>query len=128
MSYSINSNNNGRRYEEELQFNKPIYDCGFESIIRTSWTVDNPGRRFYGCPNYKRNVNDGCRFLRWIDPIHGARNRNDLGGLFRRFEEIEANVKQLQILVEERNEEVDRMLKLLKSVKFGCLIYVIGSD
>ncbi|XP_062119512.1 uncharacterized protein LOC133833955 [Humulus lupulus] len=127
MSYSNNSINSGRRYEEELQFNKPICDCGFESVIRTSWTVDNPGRRFYDCPNYKRNVNNCCQFLRWIDPIHGARNMNNLGGLFRKLEEIEANVKQLQILVEERNDEVDRMLKLLKNVKFGCLIYVIGN-
>ncbi|GKA75703.1 hypothetical protein Tco_0782081 [Tanacetum coccineum] len=24
--------------------------CGLEVVIRTSWTNQNPGRRFYGCP------------------------------------------------------------------------------
>ncbi|KAL3639818.1 hypothetical protein CASFOL_014786 [Castilleja foliolosa] len=27
--------------------------CGIELEVMTSWTDDNPGRRFQGCPNYK---------------------------------------------------------------------------
>ena len=27
--------------------------CGTVSPLRTSWTAENPGRRFYGCGNYQ---------------------------------------------------------------------------
>ena len=27
-------------------------DCGLDAKLRTSTTVRNPGRRFYGCPNF----------------------------------------------------------------------------
>ncbi|CAH9110385.1 unnamed protein product [Cuscuta europaea] len=30
----------------------------------TSWTDKNPGRRFYGCPYYKK---EGCGFFQWHD-------------------------------------------------------------
>nr|POE81208.1 hypothetical protein CFP56_76746 [Quercus suber] len=30
-----------------------------------AWTEDNPGRRFYGCPNYW--VGRKCRFFQWHD-------------------------------------------------------------
>ena len=26
--------------------------CGEKPVLVVSWTPDNPGRRFYGCPNY----------------------------------------------------------------------------
>ncbi|GJX81898.1 zinc finger, GRF-type containing protein [Tanacetum coccineum] len=29
--------------------------CGLEAVIRTSWTNQNPGRRFYGCPTLNPN-------------------------------------------------------------------------
>lgn len=32
----------------------PVYcNCGNVLAMRTSWTVDNPGRRFYGCKDWK---------------------------------------------------------------------------
>ena len=32
--------------------------CNVEAPLVTSWTEDNPGRRFYGCGQYKvRNIN-----------------------------------------------------------------------
>ncbi|KAL0421249.1 UNVERIFIED_CONTAM: hypothetical protein Slati_3147800 [Sesamum latifolium] len=39
--------------------------CGIRAPLRTSWTNDNPGRRFYSCPNCKSG---GCRFFTWDDP------------------------------------------------------------
>nr|POF21312.1 hypothetical protein CFP56_33063 [Quercus suber] len=28
------------------------------------WTENNPGRRFYGCPNYR--VGKKCKFFQWV--------------------------------------------------------------
>ncbi|KAL3644432.1 hypothetical protein CASFOL_009612 [Castilleja foliolosa] len=33
----------------------------------TSWTDENPSRRFIGCPNYK-DSSSNCKFFAWIDP------------------------------------------------------------
>nr|POF21489.1 hypothetical protein CFP56_51620 [Quercus suber] len=30
-----------------------------------SWTNNNPGRRFYGCPNYW--IGKKCKFFQWVD-------------------------------------------------------------
>nr|CAD1823597.1 unnamed protein product [Ananas comosus var. bracteatus] len=49
----------------QLNMDNPICFCGLKAPQRTSLTFDNPGRRFYGCINYKRN---GCGFFRWRDP------------------------------------------------------------
>ncbi|KAF4370809.1 hypothetical protein F8388_011792 [Cannabis sativa] len=104
ISHSSNSVNSGRRYKEEIQWSRPICSCGFESVIRTSRTVDNPNRKFYGCPNYKNKLDRGCNFIMWIE-ASGRRSRNDLGGLFRRLGEIEANVKQLELKIQGRDEK-----------------------
>ncbi|RYE13696.1 MAG: hypothetical protein EOP45_20800 [Sphingobacteriaceae bacterium] len=31
---------------------RPSCPCGLPSIQRTSWTDENPGRRFFGCSRY----------------------------------------------------------------------------
>ncbi|KAF4400228.1 hypothetical protein G4B88_019437 [Cannabis sativa] len=114
MSQSSNSVNSGRRYKEEIQWSRPICGCGFESIICTSRTVDNPNRKFYGCPNYKNELNRGCNFIMWIE-ASGRRSRNDFSDLLRRLDEIEANVKQLELQIQGRDEEIARIIKLLKN-------------
>ncbi|KAI8524730.1 hypothetical protein RHMOL_Rhmol13G0171500 [Rhododendron molle] len=40
--------------------------CGRRVVMQTSLTVKNPGRRFLGCINYKKE--NGCNFFVWIDP------------------------------------------------------------
>ncbi|KAK0589843.1 hypothetical protein LWI29_019186 [Acer saccharum] len=37
-------------------------DCGLDAKLRTSTTVRNPGRKFYGCPNFV-----GCGYFEWVD-------------------------------------------------------------
>ncbi|KAK8627767.1 hypothetical protein V6N13_135369 [Hibiscus sabdariffa] len=36
--------------EEPIAF--PVCGCGFSAQLRTSWSNDNPGMRFFGCNNY----------------------------------------------------------------------------
>ncbi|KAL8511835.1 hypothetical protein ACS0TY_018317 [Phlomoides rotata] len=38
--------------------------CGIQTRIRTSWTDNNPGRRFHGCKDWNR-VGGGCGFFKW---------------------------------------------------------------
>ncbi|XP_050241862.1 uncharacterized protein LOC126690777 [Quercus robur] len=39
--------------------------CSERPVVVVSWTSDNPGRRFYGCPNYW--VGRKCKFFQWLD-------------------------------------------------------------
>ncbi|KAL4654333.1 hypothetical protein ACB092_01G370700 [Castanea dentata] len=39
--------------------------CNKKPILVVAWIADNPGRRFYGCPNYW--VGQKCRFFQWRD-------------------------------------------------------------
>ncbi|KAL8500919.1 hypothetical protein ACS0TY_020489 [Phlomoides rotata] len=43
-----------------------VYFCGKETCIRTSWTNNNPDRRFHGCKDWNR-VGGGCEFFKWYD-------------------------------------------------------------
>ncbi|GJR18664.1 DNA-(apurinic or apyrimidinic site) lyase 2 [Tanacetum coccineum] len=40
--------------------------CGELARCRTSWTQNNPARRFLGCPNYMDPTRN-CNFFRWVD-------------------------------------------------------------
>ncbi|XP_062107080.1 uncharacterized protein LOC133818308 [Humulus lupulus] len=102
----------GRRFEEE--WSKSNCDCGFQC----------------GCPRYKRNEVDGCGFIRWVDPpsfpVHGERFKEEIGGFLKMLEEMEDNVKQLQIMAEKREEELGSILKMLRDLKSGvcfCVTY-----
>ncbi|KAG5544045.1 hypothetical protein RHGRI_016711 [Rhododendron griersonianum] len=41
--------------------------CGELTPLRTSGTQKNPGRRFFGCANYKNQHLD-CGFFFWYEP------------------------------------------------------------
>ncbi|KAK4590640.1 hypothetical protein RGQ29_020983 [Quercus rubra] len=34
-------------------------------VLVVSWMENNPGRRFYGCPNYW--VGRKCKYFQWVD-------------------------------------------------------------
>nr|POE65459.1 hypothetical protein CFP56_49538 [Quercus suber] len=44
-----------------------------KSVLVVSWTENNPGRRFYGCPNYW--VGRKCKFFQWVDDEICARGK-----------------------------------------------------
>jgi hypothetical protein len=37
----------------DLSSDHPLYYCGFPARVRNSWTTSNPGKKWYGCINYK---------------------------------------------------------------------------
>ena len=61
--------------------------CGRRAFVYTSWTDSNPGRRFWGCTNYRGDLN--CGFFRWLDPPICARSKQIIPGLLRRLRELD---------------------------------------
>ncbi|KAK8555744.1 hypothetical protein V6N13_069826 [Hibiscus sabdariffa] len=65
----------------------PICHCGHESKIATSWTDENPDRRFFCCKNYGRGSH--CRFFAWYDVPLTPRARVVIVGLLRKVKKME---------------------------------------
>ena len=42
-------------------------DCGLPSLMKTSSTSVNYGRKFYGCGKFEETGRWGCRFFEWVD-------------------------------------------------------------
>ncbi|KAF7151073.1 hypothetical protein RHSIM_Rhsim02G0156200 [Rhododendron simsii] len=52
--------------------------CGEPTVLRKSGTQKNPGRRFFGCRNYKIEGSLDCGFFCWYEPCI-LQGRGDLG-------------------------------------------------
>ncbi|KAL3623450.1 hypothetical protein CASFOL_032266 [Castilleja foliolosa] len=61
--------------------------CGIQLELVTSWTDDNPGRRFQACPNYK--MPSSCGFFRWFDEEMCSRSKEVIPGLLRKTNKLE---------------------------------------
>ncbi|KAL2530730.1 uncharacterized protein Fot_23331 [Forsythia ovata] len=55
--------------------------CGKNATMRTSWTENNPSRRFLGCSFYGRP--DACDYFKWVDPIVHLPYKSVINGLLR---------------------------------------------
>ncbi|CAN0915944.1 hypothetical protein LINGRAHAP2_LOCUS29423 [Linum grandiflorum] len=65
----------------------PICKCGDRVVLLTSWTEDNPGRRFYSCK--LRYSNNHCQFFLWLDPPIEGRPKEIINYLRRRLSKYE---------------------------------------
>ncbi|XP_057426309.1 uncharacterized protein LOC130719715 [Lotus japonicus] len=86
----------------------PLCDCGFEAPAVTSWTGENPGRKFYGCGLFKIHGKRVCRFFVWYDEYHGlgkydksdeenAREKKIIGSLLRKIDAMKKKERLLEI-------------------------------
>ncbi|XP_050215892.1 uncharacterized protein LOC126666995 [Mercurialis annua] len=116
--------------------------------LYTSWTEKNPGRRFYGCVNYK---NGGCNFFEWHDKEMTGRAQHVINNLIAENEIIMdrrckrrnnygedvdtlwQEFKLLKISEEKRNEDLFEARKKMKiayaiaALSWGVLIlYFLG--
>ncbi|CAN1143571.1 hypothetical protein LINPERPRIM_LOCUS26582 [Linum perenne] len=59
------------RAKDEFQYaNRDVEvlcHCRLRASRRVSHTDANPGRTFFGCPNYVSKGNPGCGFFEWVD-------------------------------------------------------------
>ncbi|KAF5784436.1 putative transcription factor GRF family [Helianthus annuus] len=62
--------------------------CGRTATIRTSWTDDNPGRRFYSCLFKPSNY----PFIGWVDPLMCLRSIRIIPGLLRKINNLQAKL------------------------------------
>nr|XP_027102658.1 uncharacterized protein LOC113723898 [Coffea arabica] len=62
--------------------------CGKASKLRTSWTDENPGRRFFCCENYGEG--NGCGFFLWYDKPMCEQSKWLIPSLLRRVRMQEA--------------------------------------
>ncbi|KAL2558235.1 uncharacterized protein Fot_02974 [Forsythia ovata] len=60
----------------------PVCYCGQFSVTRTSWTENNPSKRFRGCTFYRRP--DACDYFFWMDPLPHPRYKVVINGLLRK--------------------------------------------
>ncbi|KAL3648678.1 hypothetical protein CASFOL_005081 [Castilleja foliolosa] len=75
--------------------------CGIELEVMTSWTDDNPGRRFQSCPNYK---------YQWVDEEVCSRSKQIIPGLIRKKNKLELELATEQ----EKLKCVQRSLNVSK--------------
>ncbi|KAL2458635.1 uncharacterized protein Fot_55665 [Forsythia ovata] len=71
--------------------------CGQLSVTRTSWTANNPGRRFRGCSYYGRM--DVCNYFSWVDPPPHPRYKAIINGLLRKDNSKRNDEQKLRRLV-----------------------------
>ncbi|KAL8543671.1 hypothetical protein ACS0TY_004296 [Phlomoides rotata] len=70
---------------------KPCKGHGIEATIFTSYTEDNPGRRFMRCP---LRETDDCKFFEWIDDNLPPQYKIVVARVARRKNNIEARLKE----------------------------------
>ncbi|KHN34001.1 hypothetical protein glysoja_033448, partial [Glycine soja] len=79
--------------------------CNVEAPLVTSWTEDNPGRRFYGCGQYKvRNINFlgvmlwliWCNYFKWHNLVANIHQKKIIVALMKKVDELKLREKDLQ--------------------------------
>ncbi|CAN1124826.1 hypothetical protein LINPERPRIM_LOCUS31310 [Linum perenne] len=91
---------------DEFQYGEHdvVCHCGLKASRRISHTAANPGRKFFGCRNYKSKDNNGCGYFEWLDDKVAAVNEkialvnalNDRIALVSIVQHLENKVEKLQ--------------------------------
>ncbi|CAK8577851.1 unnamed protein product [Lathyrus sativus] len=78
--------------------------CELESPLMTSWTYDNPGRRFHGCGNFKVMRKKGYNYFQWVDEDMSSRAKDVIRSLKDKNEELMDVIKDIK-----KNEDLLKM-------------------
>nr|XP_027061094.1 uncharacterized protein LOC113687755 [Coffea arabica] len=70
----------------------PTCVCGMKTVMITSWTAQNPGRRFAKCALGE----DGCGYWGWIDDEMCARSTMIIPGLLRKINGMEEKMVEFE--------------------------------
>ncbi|KAK4397743.1 hypothetical protein Sango_1249800 [Sesamum angolense] len=65
--------------------------CGYEVVVRTSWTNSNLDRRFQGCLG---NTGSYCGVFQWVDPPMCRRAKEIIPGLLSRRNDKERQLNE----------------------------------
>ncbi|MFS7970688.1 putative transcription factor GRF family [Helianthus anomalus] len=92
--------------------------CGKLAIVRTSWTDNNPGRRFYSCPS----PDVSCPgFVCWVDPPMCPRAVRIIPGLLRARNRADQERDELRTELRWKNKLILVLLFLL-GLQFAMLL------
>nr|GMD98078.1 DNA topoisomerase [Ipomoea batatas] len=116
MEASYGSSSSTRR-RNTGESNVWVCICGNNLKISTSWTNQNPGRRYLVCSNEKGLKN--CSFFEWFDPPMCSRSKMIIPGLLKRINKNEQEIQRLTGLLE------DNRSKGKKNMYIGLLVMVV---
>ncbi|XP_059663466.1 uncharacterized protein LOC132309136 [Cornus florida] len=107
MAYSSSSAN-----RSSSGHNKKRMYCyyGLKTLIKTSYTNRNPGRKFYGCPNYPSPT---CDFHMWEDEEVSDYYKHfiyDLISEVRQHRKVRSAIKNSSFGVDDRVVELQNMV------------------
>ncbi|XP_074586926.1 uncharacterized protein LOC141842833 [Curcuma longa] len=95
--------------------NTPKCRCGLTAKIITSWTVDNPGRRFAICSLFENE--GGCGFWTWVDDEMCSRSTQVIPGLLRRITKLEDDAKIAENVMKELEANTKSVEDTMKELK-----------
>lgn len=70
-------------------------NCGESAPLKTSWSTENPGRRYWSCPFYGTNEKC-CKFFIWKDPKTCERGKAFGNKLILKVSRLEREVMELR--------------------------------
>ncbi|KAL4333057.1 hypothetical protein GQ457_07G010940 [Hibiscus cannabinus] len=76
----------------------PICRCEKRTVLKTSWSDDNSGRRFFGCSNYGKKFQNSCRFFQWYELPMSYREKSLLVGLLRKIRNNDRERRNVRIV------------------------------
>ncbi|KAL3844633.1 hypothetical protein ACJIZ3_002036 [Penstemon smallii] len=88
--------------------------CGASVKVYTSWTKDNPGRRFLRCHVTK---GERCRYFEWVDPPMCDRSRIIIPGLLSRVNHAQAENTRLEHETMTMNTEMQRLVNSITKLE-----------
>ncbi|CAH9095170.1 unnamed protein product [Cuscuta europaea] len=110
-SYASNSQNSHGQYYEYGEWILVVYcHCNHKLKLQTSWTKANPGRRFWQCPMFKREVS--CGFMQWFDQPMSNKPKMIIPGLLTKINCHEEEIQNLTMQLQESE-------KMMKNLKLG---------
>ncbi|XP_011099267.1 uncharacterized protein LOC105177722 [Sesamum indicum] len=92
---------------------------GRDVMLRTSWTILNPGRWFRGCPGDEGQY---CSTFQWVDPPMCRRSKEIILGLLNRISEYETQMKRLNARLQ---TEETRRRKLMNYVLISQIVWLL---
>ncbi|XP_074264819.1 uncharacterized protein LOC141587268 [Silene latifolia] len=92
--------------------------CGNPTAIATSWTTNNPGRRFQACATYNPvSKVRGCKFFQWIDLNPTNWQRDVANEILFQKNRLKSEVRMLNCEVQSLQEERKMMKMELDNLK-----------
>ncbi|XP_058784113.1 uncharacterized protein LOC131658880 [Vicia villosa] len=92
--------------------------CGLDAPLVTSWTSQNPGRRFYGCGLYKLQGRKGCAYFEWYDEQLEERSNEVINSLLKKVNKLKK-----ELLIKKTDDKLKKKVKFL--VTFLVLSWVV---